>query len=54
MAIDVRFEDGPARDQVVHYGYLSISLPSLFWIDPDSHRGAVYKRVEDLPDTTGA
>ncbi|MEU7812973.1 hypothetical protein [Pseudonocardia sp. NPDC049154] len=54
MAVNVRFEDGPARGQVVRYGYMSVPLPSLFWTDSTSGRGAVYKRVEELPDVTGA
>lgn len=32
---------------------MSIPLPSLFWSDSATARGAVYKRVEELPDVTG-
>ncbi|GAA4963068.1 hypothetical protein WHI96_23925 [Pseudonocardia tropica] len=54
MAVDVRFLDGPAAGITTHFAYMSIPLPSLYWSDNRTHRQAVYRRVEDYPDTDGA
>jgi|GraSoiStandDraft_5_1057265.scaffolds.fasta_scaffold2870562_1 hypothetical protein len=53
MALDVRFEDGPAIGQTTHYAYLSVPLPSLAWTGESGGVEAVYHRSSDNPDPDG-
>jgi hypothetical protein len=53
MALDVRFEDGPAAGRSKHYAYLSTALPSLAWTGEQGEIQAVYHRAGEQPDAGG-